>query len=343
MDNRVFRLGELAEEVEGQVFGDPELVLSSITSLELAGPEDLSFLRDPAQVAMAVASKAMALLVPVGVRVPGKSLLEVKDPALVAAQLARKFLPSVRRPAGIHPTAVIEDGAEVSPEAHVGPYVVVGGGSILEAGVDLHPGVVVGKDCQIGADSTLYPHAVLYDGTRLGPGTIIHAGAVLGSDGFGYVSRGSTHHKVPQVGRVVVEAEVEIGANAAIDRATFGETRIGAGSKIDNLVQVGHNVTIGKSCMLCGQSGIAGSARLGHGVVLAGQAGSAGHLTIGDGVQVAAKGAVLQTVEKGRKVGGIPAVELRQWQRQVFGIQKLPEILRRLRAVEKALARQEEE
>ncbi|MCH9647863.1 MAG: UDP-3-O-(3-hydroxymyristoyl)glucosamine N-acyltransferase [Deltaproteobacteria bacterium] len=343
MENRFFRLGELAEEVGGQVFGDPELALSSMTSLELAGPEDLSFLRDPAQVALASQSKAIALLVPLGVRVPGKSLLEVEDPALAAAQLARKFSPPAKRPAGIHPTAVVEDGAVVSPKAHVGPYVVVGAGSVVEAGVELHPGVVVGRACQIGADSILFPHAVLYDGTRLGPETILHAGVVLGSDGFGYVSRGSTHHKVPQIGRVVVEAEVEIGANTAIDRGTFGETRIGAGSKIDNLVQVGHNVTTGKACMLCGQSGIAGSARLGHGVVLAGQAGSAGHLTIGDGVQVAAKGAVLQTVEKGQKVGGIPAVELRQWQRQVFGSQKLPEILRRLRALEKALARQEEE
>ncbi len=343
MEKRTIRLAELAEEVGGQVVGDPDFAVVSVASLEMAGPGDLSFLRDARSKERATETQAGALVVGEGVEVAGKHLLVVEDPALVAVLLTRKFFPAEQRPAGIHSTAVVEEGARIHPEAYLGPYSVVGAGTEVEAAAQLHAGVVVGRHCRIGAGAILYPHAVLYDRTELGPSVIIHAGAVLGADGFGYVSRGATHHKVPQVGRLVLEEDVEVGANSALDRATFGETRIGGGSKIDNLVQVGHNVTTGRSCMLCGQSGIAGSARLGHGVVLAGQAGSSGHLEIGDGVQVAAKGAVLQSIEKGRKVGGIPAVGLRQWQRQVSGTQRLPEVLRRLRTLEKALERLEEE
>src|SRR6185295_9948094 len=183
----------------------------------------------------------------------------------------------------------------------------------------------------------LHPHAVLYDGTAVGANSVVHAGAVLGADGFGYATQGGAHHKVPQIGRVVVEAEVEIGANTTIDRATLGETRIGAGTKIDNLVQVGHNVRIGRHCILCGQAGIAGSTRLGDGVVLAGQAGVAGHIELGDRVQVAAKSAALAPVAPGAVVAGIPAVDLRQWRRQVALLSRLGEMNRRLKALEKKL------
>ena len=332
------RLGELAEQLGARLEGDPDREIDTLTSLELAGPRDLSFLRNRREIRRAEESAAGALLVPVGVSVPGRDLLEVEDPGLSAAQLATRLHPESPREAGAHPTAVVEAGAVVDVTAHLGPYVVVGAGSLVEAGAVLHPGVVVGRGCRVGAGAVLYPHAVLYDGTEIGAGTILHAGAVLGSDGFGYLSRaagsGVEHHKVPQVGRVVVGAEVEIGANSAVDRATFGETRIGDGSKIDNLVQVGHNVRMGQSCILSGQAGLAGSARLGDGVVLGGQAGSAGHLDIGDGVQVAAKSAVFQTVEPGKKVGGIPAVDLRRWQRQAAAVARLPELARRVRALE---------
>jgi UDP-3-O-[3-hydroxymyristoyl] glucosamine N-acyltransferase len=213
--------------------------------------------------------------------------------------------------------------------------VVIGEGSQVGAGCILHPAVIIGRECQVGEGAVLHPHVVLYDGTWLGASVEVHAGTVLGSDGFGYVSRRDGHHKVPQIGRVVLEDGVEVGANAAIDRATFGETRIGAGTKIDNLVQVGHNVEMGRSCILSGQAGIAGSARLGDFVVLGGQAGSAGHLKIGDGAQVAAKAAVFQSVDPGAKVGGIPATALRTWQRQVFALGRLPELLRRFRQEER--------
>jgi UDP-3-O-[3-hydroxymyristoyl] glucosamine N-acyltransferase len=184
----------------------------------------------------------------------------------------------------------------------------------------------------------LHPHAVLYDRTEVGAGSVVHAGVVLGSDGFGYATHGGVHHKVPQIGRVVVEENVEIGANSTIDRATLGETRIGAGTKIDNLVQVGHNVQVGRHCILCGQAGIAGSARLGDYVVLAGQAGVAGHIDLGDGAQVAAKSAALGPVPARTQVAGIPAIDMRRWKRQAVMLTRLEEMSRRLRALERKLA-----
>jgi UDP-3-O-[3-hydroxymyristoyl] glucosamine N-acyltransferase len=201
---------------------------------------------------------------------------------------------------------------------------------------------VIGRRCAVGEGAVLHPHAVLYDGTEVGAGATVHAGVVLGADGFGYATHGGVHHKVPQVGRVVLEEGVEVGANSTIDRATLGETRIGRGTKIDNLVQVGHNVRVGRHCILCGQAGIAGSTELGDYVVLAGQSGVSGHIKLGDGVQVAAKSAALSSVEPGTKVAGIPAVELRKWRRQAVLIARLEEMSRRVRALEKRLGVQQE-
>jgi UDP-3-O-[3-hydroxymyristoyl] glucosamine N-acyltransferase len=238
----------------------------------------------------------------------------------------------------VHSTAVVEPGASVDPTAAVGPYAVIGAGSRVAAGAAIGSHAVLGRGCSVGEGAVLHPHVVLYDGTEVGEGSEIHAGVVLGSDGFGYATHKGVHHKVPQVGRVVVEAAVEVGANTTIDRATLGETRVGAGTKIDNLVQVGHNVRIGKASILCGQAGIAGSTKLGDGVVLAGQAGVAGHLTLGDRVQVAAKSAALSSVEPGLTVAGIPAVDVGKWRREVAlraRLEKrLAEVNRRLAALE---------
>ena len=331
-----FRLGDLAAELGGRVLGDPDHSVRSFTNLELAEEGDLSFLRDPRFRDRALHSRAGAVLVPPGVEIPGKNLLVVEDPGLAAAHLAGRFFPQDPRPPGTHPSAVVDPEARIDPSASIGPFATVGSGSVVEAQVALLAGVAVGRRCRIGAGAVLHPHSVIYDDTEVGAGAVIHAGAVLGSDGFGYVSRRGVHHKVPQVGRVVVEEEVEIGANSAVDRATFGETRIGAGTKIDNLVQVGHNVAMGRACILSGQAGVAGSARIGDGVVLGGQAGCAGHLDVGDGVQVAAKSAVFQSVEAGTRVGGVPAVDLRQWRRQVTLLSRLQDFVRRLRALERA-------
>lgn len=313
-----YRLGELAAAIGARLEGDGERRVRSLRTLEEAGEEDLSFLTSARYRARAERSAAGALLVGPKLAVGGKDLLVADDPAYALARLLELFHPPSRRPPGVHASAVIEDGARVDPSASVGAYAVIGRGAVIEAQAVIHPGVVIGERCRVGSGSEIHPHAVLYADTEVGHNTIVHAGAVLGADGFGYATHGGVHHKVPQVGRVVLGDEVEVGANSAIDRATLGATRIGDGTKIDNLVQVGHNVETGRGCILCGQAGLAGSAKLGDYVVLGGQAGSAGHLELGDGVQVAAKSAVFQGVEAGRKVAGIPAVDLKQWRRQVI-------------------------
>ncbi len=331
-----FRLGDLATELGGRVLGDCDHQVRSFTNLELAQEGDLSFLRDPRLRDRALESRAGAVVVPPEVDLEGKHLLVVEDPGLAATVLANRFFPPDPWPPGIHSSAVVDPTARVDPTAHIGPFVTLGAGTVVEEHGVLLAGAAVGRRCRVGSGAMLHPHSVLYDDTELGAGAVLHAGAVLGSDGFGYTTRRGVHHKVPQVGRVVIGDEVEIGANSAVDRATFGETRIGAGTKIDNLVQVGHNVQLGRACILSGQAGIAGSARIGDGVVLGGQAGCAGHLEVGDGVQVAAKSAVFQSVEAGTKVGGIPAIDLRRWRRQVVILSRLQDFIRRLRILEKA-------
>lgn len=344
------RLAELAEQVGGRVVGDPSRAVAAIRTLESAGPEDLSFLTDPGRYRRrAVESRAGVLLVgeasagDAELAAGGRELLVAPDPARALAELLALFYPRRAPEAGVHPTAVVAEGARVDPTAAVGPYAVVGAGSRIEAGAAVGAHAVVGRDCRLGSGAVLHPHVVLYDGTEVGEGSVVHAGTVLGADGFGYVSRDGVHHKVPQVGRAVVGAGVEIGANSAVDRATLGETSIGAGTKIDNLVQVGHNVRVGRASILCGQAGIAGSSHLGDGVVLAGQAGVGGHLELGDGVQVAAKSAALKSLPAGAKVAGVPAVEIGKWRRQVVLTARLGELARRVEALERKLAADEEE
>jgi len=335
------RLAELAERVGGRVEGDPDRVVDAVRSLETAGPADLSLLNHSRYRTQAETSAAGALLVASGLeavaRQTGKDLLVVADaPYALSVLLGFLHAPPAREP-GVHPTAVIEPGCDVDPAAHVGPYAVIGAGSRVGPGAAVLAHAVVGRRCAVGDGAVLHPHAVLYDDTEVGAHCIIHAGAVLGADGFGYATYKGAHHKVPQIGRVVVEADVEVGANSTIDRATLGETVVGAGTKIDNLVQVGHNVRVGRHCILCGQAGIAGSTRLGDYVVLAGQAGVAGHIELGDRVQVAAKSAALTSVEPGTTVAGIPAVEMRRWRRQTVLVARLEEMKRRLRELEKRL------
>jgi UDP-3-O-[3-hydroxymyristoyl] glucosamine N-acyltransferase len=336
----IWTLRQLADELGAEIVGDPERQVTAVRPLESAGVGDASFVVGGRYLATAAASSAGVLLVAPGMaedpRLAGRDLLVADPVSVTMTRLVGLLHPRPAVAAGVHPTAVVADGAAVDPTAHLGPFVVVGEGSRIGPGCVLHAHAVVGRDCVLACGAEVHPHVVLYDGVELGEAVTVHAGTVLGADGFGYATHGGVHHKVPQVGRVVIERDVEIGANAAIDRATLGETRIGAGSKVDNLVQVGHNVRTGEACLLCGQSGIAGSSTLGAGVVLGGQSGIADHLTLGDGVQVAAKSAVLESVAGGQ-LGGTPAIQLPGWRRQVVLLQRLGEMLRRLRTVEKAL------
>ena len=333
-------LAELARRIEAELSGDGTLRVRRVRPLETAEAEDLSFVADAALADRARRSSAGAFLAPPGLAnaLGGKRpLLLVDDPKLALTRLLPLFHPPVSYAPGVHSTAILDEGTTVDPTAHLGPYVVVGAGSKIAAEAVVMAHGVIGRDCEVGPGSTLHPHVVLYDGTRLGARVEVHSGVVLGSDGFGYTTHRGAHLKVPQVGVTVLEDDVEIGANSTIDRAALEETRIGVGSKIDNLVQVGHNVTTGRGCILCGQAGIAGSARLGEYVVLAGQVGVAGHLEIGSGVQVGAKSAVLQSVPGGRRVAGVPAIDQSEWKRQALMFPRLREMARRLRSVERRL------
>ncbi len=334
-------LDELAALVGGRVQGDGTRRVVAVRPLEEAGPEDLSLLTAPRYRPAARDSRAGAILTTQALAgdplLAGRDLLLAEDPGLALIAVLGRLRPPAAAVPGIHPTAVVDPTAQIDASATVGPYAVIGAGSTLAVGAVIGAHVVIGAGCRVGAGARVHPHAVLYDDTELGDRVIVHGGAVLGADGFGYVTAGRVHHKVPQVGRVVVEADVEVGANTTIDRATLGETRIGAGTKIDNLVQVGHNVRVGPSCVLCGQAGIAGSAELGTGVVLAGQSGVSGHIEVGDGTQVAAKSALLQSSERGARVAGIPAVDLAAWRRQASALGRLPALFRRVRSLEKKL------
>ncbi len=346
-NRRGVRLGELADLVGGEVVGDPELKVSGVRGLERAGPGDLSFLTRAAFRARACRSGAGALLVPPALAIdsdtPGdvpldRPLLVATQPTLALARIIGLFHPIEPPVPGVHPTAVVGEGCEIDPSAHLGPYAVIGEGTRIGGAVYVGPHAVVGRDCRLGAGVVLHPHVVLYDSTEIGERVVLHAGAILGADGFGYTSHGGEHVKVPQVGRAVVEADVEIGALSAVDRALLEETRIGAGSKIDNLVQVGHNVRVGRGCLLCGQVGIAGSARLGDYVVMGGQSGAADHVEIAGGVQAAGKSAVLRSVsERGLQVGGIPAIDLKRWRRQLVRLERLDQLARRVRELEKKI------
>jgi UDP-3-O-[3-hydroxymyristoyl] glucosamine N-acyltransferase len=260
----------------------------------------------------------------------------VDDPYAALAAALEIFHPAQRPEPGVSPAADIDHSARIgeavtaAPGARVGPECEVGDGSVL------HPGVVLQERCRVGRDCVLHPNVVLYADTVLGDRVVIHGGSVLGSDGFGYALTPEGHRKVPQVGRVVVEDDVEIGANVTVDRATLGETLIGRGTKVDNLVQIAHNVRVGPGSILVGQVGISGSTRLGSGVVFAGQSGAAGHLEVGDGARVGAKSAVFSDVPPGETVTGIPAVGHSLWRRIATALPRLPEILRRLRRLEKA-------
>jgi len=329
----------LAEALGARLDGNPDLDIRGVAPLERACGSDVSFLANPKYREAAGSSAAGAILVGTGDRLPGKTLLICDDPYVAFARALALFHPPRTFDPGVHPTAVVGAGCDIARDAHVGPLAVIGEGTRLGPRTVVEAGCVVGRGCVLGEDCHLYPRVVLYDGTELGDRVVLHAGVVVGSDGFGYAHEKGRHVKVPQVGNAVVESDVEIGANTAIDRGTLAETRIGAGTKIDNLVQIGHNVVTGPGCILVAQAGISGSTRLGRGVIFAGQSGAVGHIRIGNGVKVGAKSAVTKDLPDGAFVTGHPAQDHRAWLKERALCGRLEEMARRIKTLEEALAR----
>jgi len=319
------------------VIGDPDRRVQGVATLKAAAETDLGFLTNPKYRKAARVSRAGALLVGPGVEIEGRDVLEVPEPYPALAEILELFHPPSRPRPGISPDARLGRAVELGEEVHVGPFAVLGDACVLGRRAVVGAGSVVGDGCAIGEETVLMPRVVLYPGTRLGARCLIHAGAVLGADGFGFATTGGVHRKIPQVGRVVVEDDVEIGANSAVDRGAIGDTVIGKGTKIDDLVMVAHGVEVGPGCLLAAQVGVAGSTRVGGYVTFAGQSGAAGHLDIGARAVVAAKSAVLEDVAAGAFVAGIPAIDHRSWKRSQAVFKKLPDLRRDIAEVRRRL------
>jgi UDP-3-O-[3-hydroxymyristoyl] glucosamine N-acyltransferase len=330
-------LAELAVLLDAELLGDGGVRITGIAGLSDAGAGDMVRVDSARHLAEALASPAAALLMGPRLGAGERPALRVNDPRSAFARALELFYPERRPPAGIDPTARMGADVSVGEECAVGPYVVLGDRVKLGSGVVLHPFVHLGDDVHVGDYSMLFPHVTLYERVSLGRSVRIHSGAVIGADGFGYVPDRRGVRKVPQVGSVVIEDEVEIGANTTVDRATTGVTRIGAGSKIDNLVQIGHNTTIGRGCLIAAHVGISGSCVLEDGVIVGGQAGVKDHVRIGRGAVVSARAAVWGDLPPGGMVSGQPARPHREELRARAEVGKLGETTARLRALERRL------
>jgi UDP-3-O-[3-hydroxymyristoyl] glucosamine N-acyltransferase len=331
-------LGALAARLGGTAEGDADALLTGVAGLADAGPADVTFLEGARLLPQAAAGSAGAILLPGGLELPGRNLIRVAKPRLAFAAALAIFHPQQRPPAGIHPTAVVAADAVVAPTASVGALCYVGSGARIGERAVLLPQSHVGAGAVIGEDTLLHPGTAVLERVVLGARVIVHAGAVIGSDGFGYVFDGGEHRKIPQVGSVEIGDDVEIGAGSTIDRATVGATRIGQGTKIDNLVQIGHNVTVGARAILVSQVGIAGSARIGDGAVLAGQVGVGDHAVIGAGARVGGQAGVLRNVPPGATVAGFGPQPHGEFLKSQAVFDQLPQLRRRVAELEKRLA-----
>lgn len=331
-----FTAAEIAKHLHGAVLGDGTVELKAFAPADRAQAGDLTFAENADYFARAEQSAASAIIVD-GEFDSKKILIRVPNARIAFAKALELFFPEPAFPPGVHASAIIAPSAQVDRTAHVGPYCVVGEKVRIGARSILQGGNHVGANCQLGEDVNLFPNVVVYTRSEIGNRVRIHAGTVIGSDGFGYVQDNGIHRKVPQIGNVIIRDDVEIGSNVTIDRGALGPTLIGKGTKIDNLVQIAHNVSIGEHCLVISQAGVAGSTKVGNYVILAGQAGLAGHLKIGNRVTVAAQAGVMNNIPDGEKWLGSPAQPDRQAKRQMIAITHLPDLLKRVAELEKKL------
>lgn len=333
-------LAELQARVGGTIVGDGTVAISRVSAIDDAGDDALTFATDEKYYAAALASKAAAVLVdasvPRGDGVPGKPLLVIENArAALAVFLAALKTPRPRGPFK-HPSAVVEDGATVGEEVYLGAQCVIGANATIGRGATIGAGAYVGADASIGEETWLHPHAVVHERCVVGKRVVLHSGSVIGSEGFGWAFIDGRLERIPQVGNVVLDDDVEIGANTCIDRAQTGSTTVGRGTKIDNLVQIGHNCRIGMHCAIAAQTGMAGSTSVGDYVKIAGQVGTRGHMHIGSRATVAGQSGVWGDVEEGAMISGNPARDHREWMRSEVMLRKLPKVIARVDALERA-------
>jgi UDP-3-O-[3-hydroxymyristoyl] glucosamine N-acyltransferase len=328
--------------VQGKVVGDAEVAIAAARSVGEAQPGDITFIENDKHASALHDCRASAVVVlptlAASGQTNGKILIQVADPLGAFVTIVRHLHGRAEPPPhGIDPRAAVHPTARIGPDASIFPLAVVGEGTVVGARCKIHSGVVISRHCRIGDDVILYPNCVLYEGTVLGQRVIVHSGAILGADGFGYRLHNGQHVKVPQLGHVELGDDVEVGACTAIDRGTFQATRVGSGTKIDNLVQVGHNCSIGKHNLFVSQMGIAGSSSTGDYVVVAGQVGIVDHVHIGTGAVIGAKAGVTKDVPDGQRTLGAPATPERDQKRIMMSLEKLPDMRRDLRRIKQQL------
>jgi UDP-3-O-[3-hydroxymyristoyl] glucosamine N-acyltransferase len=328
------RLDEIRQAVDGQVIGRADTVLSGVSSLEEAQSGHLTFVEGDRFIPAALTSKAAAFVVGRPITELPRPQLVVSNPKYAFARIVQQFFTTPYRPRGVAEQVTRGRDVVIGPDVSIWPFVTLGDRVKIGARVTLYPGVFVGDDSIIGDDSVLYPNVTLREGCRLGARVIVHSGSVIGSDGFGYAQHQGRHQKIPQLGTVTIEDDVELGANVTVDRATFGRTVIKRGAKVDNLVQIAHNVSIGEDSIVVAQVGIAGSTSVGHHVMIGGQAGLTDHIQVGDGVMIAARSGVNRSLASGQIVSGAPAMPHETSIKVQAVIPRLPELRQKVRELE---------
>jgi UDP-3-O-[3-hydroxymyristoyl] glucosamine N-acyltransferase len=320
-------VAELAAHVGGRVVGDESIRVRSVASLEKAGEGEIAFVEDEKLLESAASSKASCLIVPEGMRLDGVCLIEAARPKLAFTLVARLLHPPRRREPLIHPTANVSASADVEENVYVGARVEIGERARVGAGTQILAGAFIGDDARVGRDCVLHPNVVLYDGVQVGDRVILHAGTVVGADGFGYVRSETGYHKFPQMGTVLIADDVEIGAHTCVDRGALGETRIGRGTKIDNLVQVGHNVQIGERVVIASQTGISGSTVIEDDAVIGGQVGFGDHARVQSGAIIGSKAGILPgKIVRPGVWWGIPVQPLEDYKRLNAHMNRLPQM-----------------
>ena len=332
-------VGQIARLLNGSLEGDAAREIHGVASLEAAGPTDLTFATDARALGLAAQSHAGCILVPQGQSLEGHTTVAVAEPKLAFIRAAAEMPPPARLPEGIHPSAVVLPETMLGEGVSAGPHSVIESRAHVGARTRLAAGVVVGEGAEIGEDCVFHPGVTIYPRARIGNRVILYAGVVIGGDGFGYVFAEGRHNKFPQLGGVIIEDDVEIGCNSTVDRGSLGTTVIGEGTKIDNLVQIAHNVRIGKHCIIVAQAGISGSVSVGDYAVIGGQVGIGDHVTIEEGATIASGGGVLpgKIVRKGSVIWGVPGRPLSVFKRQYAHLSRLPELFKRVSELERRL------
>ena len=327
------KLADLAQHLGATLQGDPAANITGVAAIETAGPGEVTFVANPKYASLARSTHASAVLVEPGFPEISASTLRIDNPYLAFARAIELFYQPPAYAPGIHPTAVISPTAKLGANPHIGAYAVIGDHVTVGDNAVILPHVVLYPHVRAGNNLFAHAHSVVREYCQLGDNVVLQNGAIIGSDGFGFAKQADgSWYKILQSGPAILQDDVEVQANSCIDRASIGETRIRAGAKIDNLVQVGHGSTVGENTLLCAQVGLAGSTTVGKGVILAGQVGVAGHCTVGDGVIATAQSGIPGDVEPGKVVSGYPAIDNRQWLRSVALVNRLPELLRGLKS-----------